>query len=252
MWSCGYFAAQDNTGIPASTMTYSYQSGSLFAVGTTTVTATATNAVGSSSCTFDVTVEDTEVPTISCPFDIVINADNGQCGANVTYDQPTASDNCGTSAPPTSLAGFTYKGTHGGHTYFLSNNTATPENAHAAAIAAGGHLATISDYAENLFVSQMNPGKIWIGLTDRDTEGTFKWVTNETLNYQNWAPGEPNNAGNEDWTVINWSGSNPDWNDWTFNTQAYYSVEFDGGGLPTQLVSVIQQVVTSSQLELQL
>ena len=33
------------------------------------------------------------------------------------------------------------------------------------------------------------------------------------------------------------TGNNPDWNDWTFNTAAYYSVEFDGGGLPTQLVS---------------
>ena len=40
------FAAQDNTGIPASTMTYSHVSGSVFPVGTTTVTATATNAVG--------------------------------------------------------------------------------------------------------------------------------------------------------------------------------------------------------------
>ena len=34
----------------------------------------------------------------------------------------------------------------------------------------------------------------WIGLTDEFQEGTFVWVTGEPLAYQNWAPGEPNDA----------------------------------------------------------
>ncbi|MBT5419641.1 MAG: HYR domain-containing protein, partial [Candidatus Cloacimonetes bacterium] len=58
------FTATETVGIPASTITYSHTPGSFFPIGTTIVTATATNAVGISSCTFDVLVEDTEVPVV--------------------------------------------------------------------------------------------------------------------------------------------------------------------------------------------
>jgi hypothetical protein len=56
------FSATETTAIPASTITYSIASGSYFAVGTTQVTVTATNAIGSSSCTFNVKVVDNEAP----------------------------------------------------------------------------------------------------------------------------------------------------------------------------------------------
>ena len=59
------FVATDDVGIPASEITYSHVSGSEFPVGTTTVTATATNAVGSSECSFDVTVTDNEAPFLT-------------------------------------------------------------------------------------------------------------------------------------------------------------------------------------------
>jgi len=59
------YAATETTGIPASTITYSINPGSFFPVGTTAVTATATNAVGSSACTFNVTVTDNENPVIA-------------------------------------------------------------------------------------------------------------------------------------------------------------------------------------------
>ncbi|MEH6538431.1 MAG: HYR domain-containing protein, partial [Psychroserpens sp.] len=88
------FAATDTVGIPASAITYSHVSGSEFPVGTTTVTATATNAVGSSECTFTITVNDTEAPTITCPATIAVNTDTGLCTADITLTPPTASDNC--------------------------------------------------------------------------------------------------------------------------------------------------------------
>src|SRR6185437_14201284 len=50
-------------GYPVPTITYSPDSGS-FPVGTTTVTATATNSEGSDSCTFTVTVVDTQPPIV--------------------------------------------------------------------------------------------------------------------------------------------------------------------------------------------
>ena len=87
------FAATETTGIPASTITYSHTPGSYFPVGTTVVTATATNAVGTSSCNFEVIVIDNELPIISCPSNISTNNNAGICGAAVTYTV-TSSDNC--------------------------------------------------------------------------------------------------------------------------------------------------------------
>ncbi|MBA3899945.1 MAG: HYR domain-containing protein, partial [Bacteroidetes bacterium] len=211
-------------------------SGNVFNVGITTVTINASNSCGTQTCSFNVTVNDNQLPTITCPFNISVNATQGNCGAVVNYNTPAATDNCGTGNLPTSLTGFTYKGTFEGHTYFLSNAMALPEDAHETAVALGGHLATISSAAENAFVSSLSPNYMWIGFTDRDVEGTFKWVTNEPVTYTNWAPGEPNNAGNEDWAVINWGGS-AKWNDWLYTVSAYYVVEFDGGTVPTSLVS---------------
>lgn len=56
------YAATETTGVPASAITYSIAPGTVFPVGTTTVTATATNSVGSSSKSFNVTVVDAEKP----------------------------------------------------------------------------------------------------------------------------------------------------------------------------------------------
>ncbi|MCB9235899.1 MAG: HYR domain-containing protein [Bacteroidia bacterium] len=80
------FAATDGVGIPPSTITYSQNPGTSFNVGSTTVTATATNAVGSSSCTFSVTVLDNENPAISCPGNITVNSgvNNSACSNSLS------------------------------------------------------------------------------------------------------------------------------------------------------------------------
>jgi len=49
-------------------------------------------------------------------------------------------------------------------------------------------------------------------LTDEVTEGTFKWANGEAVTYTNWAPGEPNNLGNEDYAEFNVFGVGK-WND---------------------------------------
>ena len=65
-----------------------------FPVGTTTVKAVATDVCGNSSeCSFTVTVNDTERPTIKCPLNITTNNDPGKCGANVSF-AAQAQDNC--------------------------------------------------------------------------------------------------------------------------------------------------------------
>ncbi len=70
-------------------------SGAFFPVGTTTNMFKVTDASGNTAtCSFTVTVNDTQLPTITCPANIVRNNDPNQCGAIVTYPNPTFSDNC--------------------------------------------------------------------------------------------------------------------------------------------------------------
>ncbi len=79
---------------PGATLACVPASGSLFAVGTTQVTCTVTDAAGNTAtCTFDVTVNDTQIPTIICPADITVSNDPGQCGAIVNFTT-TFDDNC--------------------------------------------------------------------------------------------------------------------------------------------------------------
>lgn len=66
--------------------------GSFFPLGMTTVTCTA--AVGPTTCSFTVTVQDTQPPTITCPANVTVGNDPGQCRAVVNYPPPTANDNC--------------------------------------------------------------------------------------------------------------------------------------------------------------
>src|SRR5262249_30210681 len=77
--------------------------GSSFPIGTTTVTSTATDAAGNkSTCTFTVTVNDTEKPVISCPSPMTVSA-NGNCQTTVPdiTGSVTVSDNCQAFGPVT-------------------------------------------------------------------------------------------------------------------------------------------------------
>src|SRR5207247_1098732 len=66
-----------------------------FNKGVTTVTCTATDTSGNTNaCTFTVTVNDNELPTLTCPSNITTNTALGACTRVVNYTVPTASDNC--------------------------------------------------------------------------------------------------------------------------------------------------------------
>ena len=71
-------------------------SGSVFAVGSHTVSYTASDAAGNDSiASFDITVADAENPVISdMPEDITITAEVDSCSAIVTWQAATADDNC--------------------------------------------------------------------------------------------------------------------------------------------------------------
>ncbi|MFN8396141.1 MAG: HYR domain-containing protein [Bacteroidia bacterium] len=97
-------SATDNC---SATLSLSHASGGVFNVGVTTVTATATDPSGNTAaCSFTVTVNDTEAPTITCndgglisgpgnsfDGDVTLPTDADACTAFYEYDNP-ASDNC--------------------------------------------------------------------------------------------------------------------------------------------------------------
>lgn len=103
------------------------------------------------------------------------------------------------------------------HTYMLVDG-ATWTDAEAAAVAKGGHLVTINDKAENDWLVNTFGDKnhYLIGLTDREQEGVWKWISGEPVGFTNWIQGQPDNypwvAGGEDYVHFhsNYSGK---WND---------------------------------------
>lgn len=122
-----------------------------------------------------------------------------------------------------------------------------------------GYLATIKSQKENDFIWSKVQGFGWIGASDEEKEGDWKWVTGppaeQTLFWRGtyngggpinkefsfWSSGEPNNAGPEHYAHIN---QNPDkapksWNDLqnegdgpnsTYYNPQGYIVEY--GGMP--------------------
>jgi hypothetical protein len=88
------------SGAGCGTVTCNHPSGSFFAVGQTPVTCTSS---AGPSCSFNVTVNDTQAPSISCPANITVNAIPGSCSAAVNFTV-TATDNCGVPTVVTSKA----------------------------------------------------------------------------------------------------------------------------------------------------
>ncbi|GIV33512.1 MAG: hypothetical protein KatS3mg031_1047 [Chitinophagales bacterium] len=94
--------ADDNCGLDWLNVYHDYPGGAdqwdpsgFYPVGTTTVTFTVPDIHGNvSTCSFTVTIIDDELPTITCPADIIQTADPGLCTAAVTVGAPTVGDNC--------------------------------------------------------------------------------------------------------------------------------------------------------------
>ena len=108
--------------------------------------------------------------------------------------------------------------TDNNHTYLLYDDLMTWTQAKAKCEEFGGHLVTITSAHEQEVVNGMLDKGIrdfyWIGASDTETEGTFKWVTGEAFSYTNWRSGEPNNDGEEDYAHLYAYKDKSAWGEW--------------------------------------
>lgn len=118
----------------------------------------------------------------------------------------------------------TYYNPATGHWYFLTQ-PGTWDEAETEAVAAGGHLVTINDAAENAWVAAtFNPANsgAWIGLYQLpgslEPAGGWVWISGEPVTYTNWGPLEPNNhTVNEDRAHLGLYPAFDQWNDFSQN-----------------------------------
>jgi len=99
------FSASE-TGSPSPAVTYSQNPGTVFPVGTTEVTATATSACGITTCQFSITVNDTESPAVNTMSTTVTLA-NGVATILPSDVDNLSTDNCGIASMSVSPNAFT-------------------------------------------------------------------------------------------------------------------------------------------------
>lgn len=98
---------------------------------------------------------------------------------------------------------------YNGHYYYIYEDVLTWEEAKKYCESKGGHLVTITSKEEQEFIEKYindkGYGKVrfWIGATDKEKEGEWKWVTGEPFEYSNWGKKVPdNNLDNQDFALI--------------------------------------------------
>ena len=105
-----------------------------------------------------------------------------------------------------------------------------------------GYLVTITSADEDAFIFNNVPqSQIWFALSDAAQEGFWRidagpengtliktqngqFAGNIVGQYNNWAPGEPNNSGGEHYAVTKWNGSQ--WNDLPNGFSCPYVIEY--------------------------
>ncbi len=141
-----------------------------------------------------VTIDDGQGGQAATPVTITITG---------TDDAPVAHADTVQAVP----AGWSFDAANGHYYRYVPESQITWNAANAAAVAAGGYLATITDASENTFVHNLvGAHNAWLGGSDAALEGTWAWVTGPESGtvfyinspqsfpgYSNWNNGEPNN-----------------------------------------------------------
>ncbi|XP_053335824.1 CD209 antigen-like protein E [Clarias gariepinus] len=116
-----------------------------------------------------------------------------------------------------------------GSLYFMYNEEKNWTESRQICMDKGADLVIINNREEQEFISKQKVnGRIqaWIGLSDRETEGEWKWVDGTPLTTAFWASGEPNNAGGDEDCAEFYSGDTGNfWNDKKCTTKGNWICE---------------------------
>ncbi len=116
------------------------------------------------------------------------------------------------------------------HLYFFVGSTASWESAQSTCAERGYHLLDLDDATEEAWAwalaeSVQSATAWWIGLNDRDVEGSFTWDGGASSTFTDWRAGEPNDyLGNEDCAAMADDGGGA-WNDKDCATTYAYACE---------------------------
>ncbi|XP_071399625.1 CD209 antigen-like protein E [Centroberyx affinis] len=110
--------------------------------------------------------------------------------------------------------------------YFISTEQKNWEKSRQACADRQSHLMIVNSKEEEDILDILNR-RVWIGLTDREQEGTWKWVDGTSLTIEFWYPLQPNNSGGGEDCVEFYIGdlANRGWNDLSCLARNYWICE---------------------------
>ena len=122
-----------------------------------------------------------------------------------------------------------------------------------------GYMVTVTSQDEQDFFYRLDKS-VWLGLSDEESEGTFKWVTGPESGtvvrtpsgnvdgvFEKWASGQPNNyLGNEHYVgFYRPAGSDYGWRDYSQTSNEIYGYVTEYGTSTSGLGTDVQSVQTS-------
>lgn len=125
-----------------------------------------------------------------------------------------------------------------GHIYKIFREMLSWDEAKAYCESLGGHLATVTSAEEDAalysYLARNGGQNCYLGGTDAQTEGVWKWVTGERWNYANWEKTEPNGKNAQNWLGYYYTYENGKWDDisgkrWFMCEWEFSCIRADGG-----------------------
>ncbi|XP_054887413.1 C-type lectin domain family 10 member A-like [Poeciliopsis prolifica] len=120
--------------------------------------------------------------------------------------------------------------TFSGSCYYFSNEAGSWDEGRRDCVHRGADLLVMNNAEEKTFLVALIKKEAWIGLNDKETEGSWKWVDGSSLEFKNWLGSQPDNGGTsgrwgeEDCVHVNNNGE-ASWNDLSCDAAEHWICE---------------------------